>query len=642
MPGIHPNTSDIDDLPINISLHPDINELLSRRQLSKGIIAEVAEPLFQADQPLPQSAQSSASTLLFDEIPNRLDEALHLPPGYQAHVMMRWGDPVHSHAADFKLHEQSAENQRQQFGYNNDFIAFLPLDRHNAGSSRGLLSINHEYTNPHLMFPGIKRKKAAEKLDEEQVAVEMAAHGHTVMEVRRLARGWVPVLDSPYNRRINALDTEMAVSGPAAGHERLRTKADPAGRHVIGTLNNGSGGVTPWGTVLICEENFDQYFYGDPENSAEEAENHRRYGIREKERMAWHRYHKRFDLLQEPHEPNRFGWVVEIDPYDPDARPVKRTALGRFKHKGATCVLNSDGRVVVYSGDEQRFEYVYRFVSAGRYNPSYRAANRQLLDDGVLSVARFHEDGRLEWLPLIWGEGPLTEENAFYSQADVLIEARRAADLLGATPMDRPEDIQANPVNGRVYVLMTKNKKRTEEQVNPANPRAHNRYGHVLEITPAGGDGPDADHAADIAHWEMFLLGGDPAEDSETLYHPDVSEHGWLACPDTCAFDNRGRLWIGTDGAPKAAGFADGIWACDTDGQGRGLTRHFLSAPMGAEAAGPCFTPDNRTLFLSIQHPGEKSADSNKPDTRWPDFDDKLPPRPAVIAITREDGGEIG
>ena len=429
----------------------------------------------------------------------------------------------------------------------------------------------------------------------------------------------------------------MEISGPAAGHDLLKTMADPTGRRVLGMINNCAGGSTPWGTWLTCEENFDVYFGGDA-SKLPHPELQKRYGVGRATAYGWYRHVDRFDLAKEPNEPNRFGWVVEIDPFDPSAPPVKRTALGRFKHEGCTHAVAKDGRVVLYSGDDERFDYVYRFVTARPWNPNDRAANRNLLDEGTLSVARFDADGKVHWLPLVQGQGPLTAENGFATQGDVVVKARMAADLLKATPMDRPEDIETNPVNGRVYVVLTNNTNRKPDQVDAANPRAGNAHGHIIEIAPK-----DGDHASDEGSWSIFLLAGKPGQDAGARYHRATSGEGWLSCPDNIAFDGTGRMWIVTDGAPTAAGIADGVYAADTAGFGRALTRCFYQAPTGAEVCGPIFSPDDSTLFLAIQHPGEDTGSTfETPSTRWPDFKDGMPPRPAVIAITRKGGGPIG
>jgi len=589
-------------------------------------------------------AAGGSSTLGFKEVAKGLDETHHLAEGYSAKVLLRWGDPVMADAPDFEPAGLDPAGQEKLSGYNADFIAYMPLPQGSNASDHGLLVVNHEYSDPVRMFPGINPDDIGAGMTAERVGVELAAHGLSIVEIKREGGQWAVVPGSAYNRRISLRSTEIMVSGPAKGHGRLKTAADPSGERVIGTINNCGGGVTPWGTVLSAEENFHQYFAGDPAGTPEER-NFKRIGIKGEPEYGWWAAHEpRFDIAKEPNEPNRFGWVVELDPYDPASTPVKRTALGRFKHEAATTVVNPDGRVVVYSGDDERFEYLYKFVTEGAYNSGDHRANLGLLDAGTLYVAKFNEDGTLAWLPLTFGVGPLNPANGFESQADVVIEARRAADLLGATPMDRPEDVETDPTSGKVYVLLTNNTKRAAEQVDAANPRAENAFGHVIEITPPGGSGAAADHAAEAGTWTMFLMGGDPADAAHgARYGEGVTADGWLAAPDNCAFDGQGRLWITTDGAPRAAGHADAVFACDTEGSGRAVTRRFFSGPRGAEITGPCFTPDGSTFFVAVQHPGEEEGSTYEtPTTRWPDFADGMPPRSAVLAITKDDGGPIG
>ncbi len=582
---------------------------------------------------------AAATSLDFQAIAPGLEENVSVADGYRAQVLLRWGDPVLAAAPAFDPRAQSAAAQAMQFGYNNDFVAFLPLPLGSGASDSGLLCVNHEYTGAALMWPE-KQRRAPSRARAE---TEMAAHGHSVVEIVRRGHTWETVAGSRYNRRLTAT-TEMRLAGPAAGHPRLRTEADPAGRTVAGTLNNCAGGTTPWATVLIAEENFRGYFGGDPAKTPE-ARNHALHGIDGKPRYIWHRHFDRFDVEKAPNEPNRFGWVVEFDPYDPDSRPVKRTALGRFAREGATTALAADGRLAVYSGDDHRFGFLFRFVTRGHYDAARRAANRDLLDDGTLYAARFSADGTMRWLKLVFGRDRLVPANGFHGQADVLIEARRAAALAGATQMDRPEDVETNPATGRVYVMLTNNTRRKPGQTDAANPRADNRYGHVLELIPPGAGGTSAgDHAAQSYRWEMFLLAGDPGDPAHGA-RPRIGGLGkdWLAAPDNCAFDPKGRLWIATDRGrlQTETGIPDGIYACETAGPFRAEARMFFACPVGAEACGPAFTPDGKTLFVAVQHPGGGSR-FEAPSTRWPDFDPALPPRPSVVAITREDGGPIG
>jgi len=580
-----------------------------------------------------RAASNGPSTLGFSEISHGLDADLHVPAGYRAEAILRWGDPLFPNAPPFNVTEQSAQKQLLQFGYNNDFIAYLPL--HTApGAQRGMLVVNNEFTHPQLMFPGGPKHK---QLDKEQVDIEIAAHGVSVVELQQNGGHWQTILTSPRNRRITPW-TEMRFSGPAAGHARLRSKRWPDGVHTQGTFGNCSGGVTPWGTVLCAEENIDFYFLGDASRT-EEAQNYHRFGFTiSRQRYAWGRFYDRWHLDREPRAGMHFGWIVEIDPSAPGSSPVKRTALGRFRHENCNLHVNADGRVVAYLGDDQHDEYIYRFVSAEKFDPANPRANRDLLDEGVLSVARFEPDGRLRWLPLVVGTGPLRKANGFNGPADVALDTRRAADLVGATKMDRPEEVEVNPVTGTVFAMLTGNPTRVLGQTDAANPRPFNLFGHILELTP-----PEGDHSADEYRWQTLLLAGDP--DNALLgarYHPATSRNGWFSGPDNCAFDGDGRLWIATDGA-AFTDFADGIWAMDVRGPGRALSRHFMRAPLGAEVSGLCFTPDHRTLFCSVQHPGMgKKSSFAAPSTRWPDFDPEMPPRPAVVAITRNDNGIIG
>lgn len=622
---------------------------LDRRAVCKGLGGGLAAAVVLGELlPAPLRAESSAagadgSAFDFVEPATGAPETHHVAPGYDAQVLIRWGDKVLDGAPEFDPALQTAAAQRLQFGYNNDFIGFLPID---ARSDHGLLVVNHEYTNEELMFAGLGRqdgKTGFDRTTAEHVAIEMAAHGGTVIEVRREGDKWRVVEGSAYARRITA-ETEMRLSGPAAGHRRMRTSADPDGRSVVGMINNCAGAVTPWGTWLTCEENINGYFWGKQARAHHpDGDDLARYGI-PGEWFAWGLFHDRFDIAKEPNEPNRFGWVVEIDPFDAASVPVKRTALGRFKHEGAGNVINRDGRFVVYQGDDEHFEHIYRFVTDGKVDLTDKGANRDLLDRGTLAAARFHADGRGEWLPLVHGEGPLTAANGFDDQGDVVIRARQAADLLGATRMDRPEDIEVSPLSGKVYVMLTGNKRRKAEETDAANPRGPNPFGHIIEIIP-----DDGDHAAAGFRWEILVRCGDPAIASVgATFNPSTSARGWFSAPDNCVFDALGRLWVATDG--NMQGGVDGLFALDTDGAARGRSRQFFSAPVGAELCGPCFTPDLETLFLAVQHPGQTESASlgqgistyDNPSTRWPDFVDGRPPRPAIVVITRKGGGRIG
>jgi uncharacterized protein len=639
----------------NTSANPTMGEIIAdrynRRDLLRGALAVTAisatvSPLAVglAEQAKAQGGEA-ATSFNFKEVMAGSDENHHVAEGYEADVLIRWGDPVLPAAPAFDPQEQSAEAQKRQFGYNNDFLGYFPLPGASHPNEHGLLVVNHEYTNEELMFPGLGRQDTKRAnfsgMTRKLAEIEMAAHGGSVIEIRKENGKWRVVPDSKYARRITA-ETPMEITGPAAGSPRMRTSADPDGKRVLGMLNNCAGGTTPWGTWLTCEENVNGYFWGKMAEDHPEARNHKRMGV-PGGWFNWGAYESRFDIAKEPNEANRFGWVVEIDPFDPDSTPKKRTALGRFKHEGAAGITNRDGRYVVYQGDDERFDYIYKFVTEGRVDPTNREANRDLLDRGTLYVARYDADGTGEWLPLVHGQGPLDETNGFRSQADVAIETRRAADLLGATKMDRPEDVEANPKTDKVYVTLTNNTRKAE-QVNAANPWADNRFGHIIEMTPGGGD-----HGATGFTWSILVKCGDPSIAAVgATFSPATTRDGWFGMPDNCAFDSRGRLWIATDGnSLTRTGRADGLWGVETEGEARATSRHFFRCPRGAELCGPCFTPDDTTLFIAVQHPGEANEGPNarssfdNPSTRWPDFQDCVPPRPSVMAITKRGGGRI-
>jgi secreted PhoX family phosphatase len=585
-----------------------------------------------------RAAGSAPSSLTFTEIERTLDDKARVSEGHQAQVLLRWGDPIFADAPDFDPMAQTVAAQKMQFGYDCDFIGFMPLPQGSKSSTSGLLCVNHEISRSTLMFPGITEQRD-EARGKELVDIEMAAQGHTIVELNLKNGQWVLNRNSKYNRRISGLDTAMELTGPAAGHSRLKTTDDPTGRRVIGTFANCAGGETPWGTVLIAEENIHHYFSGDPRGTSEEV-NHLNMRMTTEVYYNWDKYYPRFDLAREPHEANRFGWMVEIDPYDPTSTPQKRTALGRFMHEGAGFALAPDKRVVVYSGDDETFQFIYRYVSRDPFIPGDHKNNRTLLDNGTLYVARFEENGDVEWLPLVWGQGALMAANGFNDQGDVLIETRRAAKLVGATPMDRPEEIVPNPVTGTVFVCLTKNSKRTSTDA--ANPRVKNRFGQIHELLPPGHDRGAPDHAATRFASRPFIIAGDPSKpETGAQYHADLSTAGWFTNPDNLTFDAQGRIWISTDGGTDF-GFADGLWASDVTGPGRALSRAFFAGPRGAEITGPCFTPDGTSLFCSVQHPGEEDGSTfDRPTTRWPDFKQGMPPRPSVVVITRSDGALI-
>ena len=619
---------------INLSFDSVLMQRMNRRTFlsSLGVLA--------SSYALPGHSKSTKdnSPISFKEVLHGLDEELHLAEGYYEQVVLRWGDPLFKDAETFDPNKQSHTAQRKQFGFNNDFVAYMPYGSAQTQdieklSKHGLLVVNHEYVNSAMMHPGSPR---AFNLQRSQIDTEMVAHGLSIVEVEKQKSQWSVNLSSKYTRRITPL-TAMNFSGPARGHSRVKTEFSPKGENCLGTFGNCAGGVTPWGTVLTAEENIQSYYLGNARNT-KEYESYKRFGLLGDKTAysAWGQAHDHWNLDKHPQAAMHAGWIVEIDPYDPSFTPIKRTALGRCKHEGCDVHVNKDGKVVVYMGDDQVFEYIYRFVSKRTYQSNDRENNMILLDEGKLSVAEFTDQGAVIWHALQWGKGPHTSTNGFHSQADVVLDMRKAADLVGATPMDRPEEIKVNPISGNVFAVLTNNARRKPLQTDAANPRIANRHGQLLELIP-----PQQDHSAREYKWEIFILAGDPdSKIDHAHYHSNLSENGWFSSPDNCSFDKNGNIWIATDGFNRSSK-ADGIWVSATMGERKALTKQFLRAPIGAEICSPCFTPDYKTMFCSVQHPGDGSS-YDKPSTRWPDFADHVPPRPSVIAITQDDGKIIG
>ena len=607
-----------------------LNRRISRRSLVKATLAGApllalsTSPLGSqifGSAPLTNKADASSSTIGLESIAHDNEDVINTSDGYSSNVVIRWGDAVLPGAPEFSLSGQTAEAAAKQFGFNCDYNGFFPLLP--GQSQRGLLGVNHEYTSGVDMFPGYDEENPT----AEQAAIEIASHGMSVIEVSRDDDGsWSYNASSSHNFRITG-ETPMTLTGPGAGSIYTITDADPTGETVLGMLNNCSGGRTPWGTILTAEENFHQYF-GNAGEDARAA----RYGVpSEGSSRHWEDHVERFDLSCDANEVNRFGYLVEIDPYDPTFTPRKHTAMGRFKHEAATVTLSDDGRVVIYSGDDQRFDYVYKFVSNDRYNIFSRSANLDLLSSGTLYAARFNDDGSGEWLPLVAGGRDL----AAWTNAEVATFTRLAADAVGATPMDRPEDIEVNPINHRVYIALTNNTKRASDAVDGANPRGPNTHGHILELTENGGDA-----ASRRFTWDIFILCGDPADPEQETYFAgfDQSQLDSISAPDNFAFDMNGNLWIATDGQPSKLDQADSIYVVPTAGPERGRIRRFMTGVPGGELAGPEFTPDFATLFVSVQHPGEDGG-LDEPTSKFPDGDF---PRPSVVAAYKNDGGVVG
>ncbi|MBQ0827564.1 PhoX family protein [Streptomyces tagetis] len=595
--------------------------------------------------PKPKAARG----LRFTPVAPNTRDAVVIPDGYRQDVVIRWGDPILRGAPAFDPERQTARAQAGQFGYNNDFLALLPLP---GERGRQVLVANHEYTDEVLMFRGYD----PENPTREQVEIAWAAHGLStvVVEEDRRTGNLTPVPRHPLNRRSTAT-SEFRLTGPAAGSALVKTSADRTGTTVLGTLNNCSGGTTPWGTTLHGEENFNQYFTGG------DRATDKRYGIGTgATERKWERFDKRFDIAREPNEVHRFGYVVELDPYDPTSTPRKHTALGRFKHEAATVRMTRDGRPVVYSGDDERFDYFYKFVGSKRMMPGTgRAARRHnltLLEEGTLYVAKLtgdspagdidgtgklprdgEFDGSGRWIPLVTATARgAVSHVAGMTAEEVCVFTRLAGDKAGATKMDRPEDIEPSPRTGKVYVALTNNTNRgvgSNPAADEANPRNANKHGHILELTERGNKAESLTFA-----WSLFLVAGDPKDPSTYFAGFPKDAVSPISCPDNVAFDDHGNLWISTDG--NALGTHDGLFGVATTGSRRGELKQFLTVPTGAETCGPLI--QDRRVLVAVQHPGEvDGASVEKPASTWPDGPGRIV-RPAVVVVWRADGADIG
>ncbi len=598
---------------------PDLHAVSdpARRRWVQGGLGAVAALL----APLAASG-GGASRIGFRAVPPSTADRVVVPEGYVAEVIYAWGDPVGIPGAmpAWKPDaSHSAADQALQAGMHHDGMAFFPID-----ATRGLLAVNHEYTDERLLHADGTANWSAEKVRKSQ-----AAHGVSIVELERGAGGgWRVKRPSRHARRITAF-TPMRIAGPAAGHPLMRTALDASGRRVLGTFNNCASGATPWGSYLTCEENFDQYFRGPERPDAHQ----RRWGLQPGGWGAagWALHDERFDATKHPNEFNRHGWVVEIDPFDPASEPVKRTALGRAAHEGAWTVQAADGRAVVYMGEDGAFEHLYKFVTRDAVRPGGHAANRDLLDHGRLYVARFDAGGRGEWIELAAGRPGL---EAFADQGELLVRTRQAADAAGGTPMDRPEWVAGDPATGHVYCALTNNAARGRPGApgpDAANPRAPNTMGHILRWREDGG------FAGTRFAWEHFVLAGDPAnERSDTRGTVKGDAFG---SPDGLMIDARGLLWIQTDASASKIGRGDyarlghNQMLCADPASGE--VRRFLTGPAGCEITGALMAPDARTLFVNVQHPGEGAASD------WPDGHGARP-RSATLAIRRRDGGVVG
>ncbi|MBA86091.1 PhoX family protein [Thalassobius sp. S69A] len=593
-----------------------VDRAISRRGFLGGALAfGSGAAVFGAG--LLDSAAAMTNGFNFQPIDIATDYDIHVPEGYDWKVLTRWGDALFSEAEGAYSPETgvSVDMSDKVFGENTDGMELFEVD------GKQLIAVNSEYVNPKINLPA---EAAGTPRSADEVNLLKNLQGVTVMEVADSGNGYQVVLDSPYNRRITH-ETPMVLAGPLAGHDLVKTKADPEGRTVLGTMNNCGSGKTLWGTYLTCEENFNGYFGATGDMPA--GEGYKRYGIGGQGRYAYEKFDPRYDISNEPNEPHRHGFITEIDPTDPTSTPVKRTALGRFKHENAEMVHAKDGRIVVYLGDDERGEYLYRYVSTGTYTPG--GSTEGLLDDGTLYVAKFNDDQTGEWLAL-------TPETTGMSAAEILAFTRMGASAVKGTTMDRPEWVAANPLKPEAYCALTNNKNRGKKpnkggddiSVNGPNPRETNNYGQIVRWTPA-----DENHAADSFTWDLYVMAGNPTVYNNAYAGSDnINAGNMFNSPDGMAFSSDGMLWIQTDGKDSNEGEFAGMGNNQmlVGNPETGEIARFMTVPKGAEVTGLCWSADKKVAFVGVQHPGGQ----------WPDGNGK--PRSSVVSVWRKDGEMIG
>lgn len=618
--------------------------------------------------PVTGNAARSGLALGFDSIPGSRTDACTLAKGYRARVLAPWGTPLNRDAAPWKPDgSNTSVDQANAMGMHHDGMHYFPID---GSSDDGLLAINFEYIDPAALHPAGPTTDVNGKRPVEEVRKEINAHGAGVVRLKKVSGRWQVVDNDPLNRRFTTA-SRMEITGPLRGTDHVKTKYSTAGTHCRGTNNNCGNGYTPWGTYLTCEENWPGIFVNKgtrPEDqrrigvgtssgqykwesaagdSTEEADEFARFDVTIKGASATDDYRN---------EASTYGYIVEIDPYNSSTLATKRTALGRFRHEGCAPGLPVAGKPLVwYMGDDSNNEYLYKWVSQAPWDPAdAQAADRlatgaKYLDHGTLYVARFDADGTGVWLPLdvltptIVGG---TLGTRFDDLPGILLNTRGAADAVGATPMDRPEWTSVNPLNGDVYLTLTNNSARTPDKVDAANPRGPNRHGHIIRWH-------DSDDHLRFT-WDIFVFGANAGGAAE-INRSGLTELNQFASPDGMRFDSRGVLWFETDNSESTVSdyTNDQLLAVipgllvnaagqqvPVNGQNQGGLRRFFVGPNGCEVTGIAFTPDNRTLFVNIQHPGN-----------WPVSEDategafggkRVRPRSSTVVIQREDGGEIG
>ncbi len=678
-----------------------------------------------------QTAQTtvrvSPNTLGFTAVPHGLADVVAVPSGYSVTVMTRLGDPLSASTAAY-ANNGTDTDFAHRIGDHGDALHFFGLStagaRDDTSSTRGLMVQNHENLNVQYLHPNGPTNVSTGPRPADEALKEIEAHGVSVSEYKDAgSRKWAYVQNSTFNRRITP-NTPMAFNGPAAGSAQLFTAYSPTGKTGRGTINNCANGITPWATNLTCEENWAGYFRRDVADDAKRTVREMtaisRYGVTSRTgNFAWSTANSTDSIYTKwnatitgataaddyRNEFNQYGWVVEIDPYDPASTPRKRTALGRMGHEGAFVRAVAGQKLGLYMGDDSRREYLYKFVSSTTYaaadatSTSRLAMGDKYLDAGTLYVAKFNADGTGKWLPLVFGQVPnrpvsgTTPEYVFADQADILVNTRLAADAVGATPMDRPEWTAGNPVTGEIYLTLTNNNAagRPLNGTDAANPRHYNdpkgasntaQYGnpngHIIRLREDGDT-----TAATTFKWDIYLFGADATDaDPTNVNISGLTVDNDFSSPDGCWFSRDTNpagqinpvLWIETDdgamtdrtncmllaalpgkvgdGGAKTITNKDSTGATATQATiaGKAATaatlRRFLVGPVQCEITGIDMTPDGRTLFVGIQHPGEDGT-VTAPSSHWPDSQAgtaaaTVRPRSAIVAITKDDGGVIG
>ena len=641
--------------------------------------------------------------LAFESLRGAKLDSVVVPEGYTAQVLIPWGAGLTSDVPEWREDlEMTPEIQANAIGMHHDGMYHFPLGQ-GSESREFLLAINHEYIDQSALWASRGGPTNAQEGQRpaDEVRTEINAHGVAVVHVKKQADGrWRHVVDSPYNRRITNA-SEMDIGGPLAGSDYVKTRFSPRGTRTRGTSNNCGNGYTPWGTYLACEENWPGYFVRNAQRRRDDdrlgiASGRGRYGWETAAGDASEHSDEfaRFDTTPTAadatgdyrNEARTYGYQVEVDPYDGSRRAVKRTAMGRFRHEGCwPGKLVAGEPVVFYSGHDSRNEYIYKFVSRAAWDPADTnrsdanvdrlAIGAKYLDEGTLYAARFDADGRGEWLALtpeaVTRDGRRLHEAlglAADDQAGIIVHTCDAADLMGATPMDRPEWGTVDPTSGDVYMTLTNNSQRTaadteptythggsdiEEPgvgygtapVNAANPRPDNATGQVIRWR-------DSDDVTRF-DWEVFVFGA-ATSDPDNL--SGLTELNQFASPDGLWYDDRGNgdgiLWIQTDNGYDgvADDTNDQVLAVVPNGLQAGDARSVLNetnqqhlkrfavGPNGCEVTGIFATPDKTALFINIQHPGN-----------WPASEDatrqaagKVRPRASTVVIQKLDGGQVG